>query len=194
LNSLLGRVGWVVGFYLGDWLFKPSHAYDVAPWRNPTWRGLLKNRLGAQAPNDTFLMSQETFDLRQELLGHLPEEQRSPALLDLTMERMNTVMDDANWARLYDHYHQIVLQPDDRDFVWHVRSGLNFNLQAASLYVLISALVVPSVRRWWCLLPASLWVLDLVGELFMSVRQYFDKWSTLSEQIQYLSGSGKNVP
>jgi hypothetical protein len=137
-------------------------------------------------------MSQQIFDLRQEMVEHLPEEQRSSALVDLASERMNTVVDDANWERLYEHYHQIVLLPDD--FVWHVRNGLNFNLQAASLYVLISALVVPGVRRWWCILPACMWVLDFIAELFWAVRGFLDKWSTLSEQIKYLSVGNPNVP
>jgi len=187
------RVGWTIGYLIGNRLYTPSHSYDIAPWRDPTWRGLLKNRLGAQAPNDSRLMSQEIFDVRQKTLDHLPEVQRLSALADLATERMNAVIDDANWERLYDHYHQIVLQPDDRDFVWHVRNGLNFNLQVVSLYVLISALVVPGVRRWWCILPACMWVLDLIAELFWGVRRFLDKWSTLSEQIRYLSGGGNNL-
>jgi hypothetical protein len=194
LSSLFRWVGWIIGYTLGHLFYKPSHFHDVAPWRDPTWRGLVKSRLGTQAPNDTRLMPQEIFDLRKKMLEGLPEEQRSSALFDLVNERMDAAMDDANWARWYEHYHQLLIQPDDRDVVWHVRNGLNFNLQTASLYVLISALVVPSIRHWWCILPACMWVLDLVGEFCWLVKQFSDKWSTLPEQIKYLSGGSPSVP
>jgi hypothetical protein len=193
LNSLLSAVGFLVGSVMGLRPYKPSHSYSIAPWRDERWRTLLNRQLGSQAPNDTRPMPQELFDLRRKLIEHLPEGQRQKALADLQLERINAGIDDSKWAQWYDHYHQIVLQPEDRDFVSHVRSGLNFNLQTASLYVLLSALVVPAVRRWWCILPACAWVLLLIGEAFWIMKRFTDKWSTLSEQMRYLEGGGRDA-
>ncbi len=102
-------------------------------------------------------------------------------------------MDDGDWARWYDHYHQIVLQPGSHDFVSYVRTGLNFNLETAALYVLVGAALVPSVRHWWCILPACVWLLILVAEVFSAWTRFTDKWSTLSEQIKYLAGEGRGT-
>jgi hypothetical protein len=188
LNAFLGAIGGIIGTVLGWRPYKPSHSFDVAPWRDPRWRTLLKNHLGAQAPNDSHLMSQELFNLRRTMVEQLPTQDRFSALASLNLEKINTEKDDSEWANWYDHYHQIVLQPDSRDFVWHVRNGLNFNLQVSSLYVLMSATIVPGVRHWWCILPACLWLLMLVAEGFWEWKRFTDRWLTLSEQIKHLEG------
>jgi hypothetical protein len=92
----------------------------------------------------------------------------------------------------YDHYHQIVLQPREQDFVWHVQNGLNFNLETTAVYVLIGALVVPSVRHWWCIVPACMWLLLLVAEVYTALQQLSNKWLTLSAQVKYLSGVSRS--
>ena len=176
LAGLLGAIGGAIGTVIGLRPYKPSHSYAVAPWRDPRWRTLVRSQLGAQAPNDTRLMSQEALDHRRRMVDLLPEDQRSIALADLNLERINAEIDDDSWAQWYDHYHRIVLQPDDRDFVSHVRTGLNLNLETAAVYVLLSAAVVPSVRHWWCILPACMWVLILVAEVFSAWKRFTDKW------------------
>jgi len=168
--------------------YKPAPSYDVAPWRDPRWRTLVKNRLGAQTPNDTLPMSQEIYDVRLKMIELRPVEQRQMAIADLQAERIASYMDDGKWEQWYDHYHQIVLQQRDPDVDPHVRTGLNFNLQTAALYVLISAIVVPRVRHWWCVLPACLWFLILLAEIYWAWKRFSDKWYTLSDQLKYLSG------
>jgi len=195
LTSVLRWVAGPVGFVLGLLDSKPSHIYLTAPWRDPTWRTLARNRLGTQAPSDTHLMSEEAFDLRKKVISEdLPEEQRPFALEELAKERLDAVKDDERWAEWYEHYHRIVLFPRDQDFVWHVQNGLYYNLEAAALYVLISAILVPSVRQWWCIVPSIIWVLVLLSELHWQVNRLLNKWSTLHEQLQDLSGGRRNAP
>jgi hypothetical protein len=192
LKGLLGAIGGIPGTVIALRSYKPSYSYHVAPWRDSIWRRLVKNRLGATAPDDTQLISQQILDLRRKMLEHLPEEQRAAVLIDLNREKLKAEVDDGEWSRWYDHYHQIVLQPELRDFVSHVQTGLNLNLETAALFVLVSATVVPGLRHWWCILPACMWVLMLVAEVFSAWRRFTDRWLTLSDQIKYLAGEGED--
>jgi hypothetical protein len=109
-------------------------------------------------------MSQALYDLRLQQLDSMPEGQRPVALAALNLERIQNEMDDSKWAQWYGHYHRILYQPNDPDPASHVGRGLAFNLETTALYVLISAAVVPNLRRWWCILPSCLWVLLLVAQ------------------------------
>lgn len=96
-------------------------------------------------------------------------------------------MDDGKWAQWYDQYHHVILARRPRwDVQAYVQHGLSFNLETAAVYVLISMLLVPSLRHWWCIVPASIWTLILVAQQYTSVVHYKDTWSTLTEQIEYL--------
>lgn len=65
--------------------------------------------------------------------------------------------------------------------------GLNFNMETAALYTLASVPFVPDLRHWWCIVPASVWVLVLAGEQYGTVGRFLNQWTTLTEQIEYLS-------
>jgi hypothetical protein len=183
LNSILGATGGVIGSVR----YKPPHSYAVAPWRDPRWRAALNRQLGAQAPKDTQIISQELFAMLRTAANNLPEAQRPAALLKLDGDKLATEMDDHSWADWYNHFHKIVLlDQEKRDFQWHVYHGLGFNLETAALYVLISALLVPCVRHWWCILPACMWVLILFAREYTDANKMMNKWFSLSEQIKYL--------
>ena len=122
-----------------------------------------------------------------------PEPQRPAALHALNSEKLLAEIDDGKWEQWYSHYHRIVLSEPDRDFQWYVAHGLAYNLETAAVYVLLSALFVANVRRWWCLVPASLWILILIAQEYNVARKYFDPWSTLSEQIDYLDRRNRQV-
>jgi hypothetical protein len=183
LSSILGAAGGVIGAVR----YQPPHSYAVAPWRDPRWRIALKNHLQTQAPKDTQLMSQDLFIMMRAAVNNLPEAQRPGALVKLEGDKLDTEINDHSWADWYDHFHKIVLlDQEKRDFQWHVYQGLGFNLEAAALYVLISALFVPSVRHWWCILPACMWVLVLFAREYTGVHKVLNKWLSLSDQIKYL--------
>jgi hypothetical protein len=184
LQALLGAVGGVIGAAT----YKPPHSYNIAPWRDPGWRALVKGKLGANCPNDTRPMSPVIFDLRTKIIGNLPNGQQPAETLKLHTQRLSAESDDLAWATWYDHYHKIIVQPDERDVFLQVHTGLRFSLQTAAVYVLLSAAVVPAVRHWWCIVPASLWALLLILESVESVRKALNKWSTLNEQVKYLAG------
>ena len=106
---------------------------------------------------------------------------------DLNAERLKAESDDLAWSVWYDHYHSIVVRPDDKDIFLQVHTGLRFSLETAALYLLLSAIFVPPVRHWWYIAPASVWVVLLVVESIEAARKALDKWSTLNEQVKYLS-------
>jgi hypothetical protein len=190
LSSMLDSLSGAIGTFIAGRRFKIPHLYPNAPWRDPRWRMVLKNYLGAQAPNDTRLLSKGFYEQSLEAVKHLPEEERSTALANINLRKLNAQIDDGNWAQWYDHFHLIVLNPDKRDFQWYVRYGLNFNLETAAVYVLLSAVVVPGVRHWWCIVPAWMWAHVLLVETCMGLMRSTDKWLTLSAQIKYLSDTG----
>jgi len=184
LSSILGATGGVIATLRP---YQPPHSYTVAPWRDPRWRAALKNYLRAQAPKDTQLIPQALFNMMRTSVNNLPEAQRPGALVKLEGDKLDTEINDHNWADWYSHFHRVVLfDHEARDIQWHVHQGLAFNLETAALYVLISTVFVPSVRHWWCILPACMWAMVLIAGEFRSVSQTMNKWSSLSEQIRYL--------
>jgi hypothetical protein len=112
-------------------------------------------------------------------------EKRSPT--DFVQQRIIAVNADTEWKKWYDHYHQLVLEPDDKDFVLHVRNGFNMNMEIASMYLLLSMLFVPATRQWWCVVIALGWIAVSVLEFGAGLARYFDKYSTLDKQILYLN-------
>jgi hypothetical protein len=187
LTGLLGAIGGLIGHLEAQRPYKSPPSYTLAPWRDRRWRVALKNHLGAEAPNDTLLMSEDLLKLRRQQVDNLPEPERPRAHAQLDSEKIATEIDDMNWERWYDHFHQIVISDQrKRDFQWHVHQGLMFNLETTGLYLFVSALFVPSVRHWWCVLPAGMWVLVLIAVQYSNLKNYRDKWSTLSEQTKYL--------
>jgi hypothetical protein len=190
LDRFLGAIGGAIGGMAAGRPYKSPHSYDVAPWRDPRWRAVLKKHLGAGAPKDTSIVWDELYKQRCAWVNLGPEQERPAALMALSSEKFNSEMDDDAWARWYNHYHWIILFPEKQDFAWHIAKGLNFNLETASLYVLVSAAVVPAVRHWWCILPACLWVLLLIAESYTGMKNATDQWSTLEGQIRYLSDGG----
>lgn len=187
LGAVLLFVGGAYGGIISKRPYKQPHTYETAPWRDPRWRTVLKTRLGTDAPNDSTLIFPNVLKLRQEMIGHLPQPQREGALAELERERLSLELDDTKWAGWYEHYHQVVLQPSGQDWHFYMTRGISLNLEATALYVLISACFVPSLRHWWCIVPACIWVLILLGQELGEVKRYMEKWSTLFAQIKYLS-------
>lgn len=190
LSAFLGAVGGAWASVVGMRPYRTAASYDAAPWRDPRWRTVLRNRLGAQAPNTLPFMWQALYDLKLKQINLMPEQGRPAALLALNQEKIQSDMNDAEWEQWYDHYHRILLTPASPDASWHVRTGLNFNLETTALYLLVSAVFVPSVRRWWCVLPACVWVSLLFAESYSAVKRAENKWSTLNDQINYLGVGG----
>jgi hypothetical protein len=187
LRASLGAIGGAYGTVAAQRPYEPPYLQKVAPWRDPRWRIALAKHLGEKRPNDSGPISTDIFQARQKMVEYLPQDQQASALCALNSERLNAEMDDLQWEQWYDHYHQIVLRPDDRDVFLYVRWSLNLNLETAALCVLLGALVVSRLRHWWYILPAFMWVLMLLAEEYSAWKQYPNRWSPLSAQIKYLS-------
>ena len=182
LRVFLGALGGVLRTLRSP---KPAHTLSIAPWRDPRWRAAVKVYLGTQAPPDTVLITNDLFQLKHKALDLQPEPMKSFAIAQLTTERITTELNDSYWSQWYGHFHRIVLEPGDRDFA-HVWWGLTTNFGTAGLYLILSSIVVPTVRQWWSLLPAVGWVIALFGQEYGIANRYINQWSTLSEQIKYL--------
>ena len=169
--------------------YQRRHAYDAVPWRDPFWRMLARKRLGDRAPNDTLLESRVAFDLHRNFQAGLPEHLRTQSLQEMDMVRNKLETDDANWAAWYQHYHELILRKENRSFDSYVRTGLTFNLETAALFLLVSTFFVRSMRHWWVILPACVWIAFLVLENMGNWTKYTNRWSTLSAQIAHLSGA-----
>lgn len=190
LSSILGAIGGAIGGAKG-YRLKPLQTEIAAPWRDATWRALVKQDLGARAPEEIPFISQLAYDQRLKFTEFLPEDHRAQATADANLEKLKSDVNDSAWEQWYNHYHHIILQPKDRAFEWHIQNGFNFNLEATSVYVLISTAIVPGIRHWWCILPASIWVLLLTAEIYTVSARLWNRWSTLGDQIVYLSERAK---
>jgi hypothetical protein len=166
--------------------YTPPESYTIAPWRDPRWRTVLMRHLGTRAPKDTTPILPDILETRRKMAELLPSNEQPRALSELNSEKLAADMADLQWEQWYDHYHRIVLRPDDRDSFFHVGYNLRINLEAAALYGLVSAMFVPRLRHWWCILPSCIWVLMLVAEEYSAVQNRNNKWTTLSTQIKYL--------
>jgi len=194
LSSILGALGGLIGQRESKKPYQPPHALPVAPWRDILWRAALGQRLGVQAPNDTTLVSDALYNLRQEQLKFLPEADRGVAQINLDRERLDTQMEDSKWAQWYDHYHRRVLTArSEWDFQRYVQHGLVFNLETAAVYTILSATVVPAVRHWWIIVPASIWTVLLAAKQYSDVSDFRDPWATLAKQIEYLYKSNSDT-
>jgi len=185
--SVLGAIGGTIGVAMAKKPFRAASTFSVAPWRDDRWRALAKQRLGEKAPEDLPFVSLEVMSLRLKMIEGMPAEIKVPALGQLHQEKAKSDLLDEYWRGWYEHFHQIVLEPRERTFEWHVRNGLNLNLQTASLYILISTFLVPSVRHWWLVAPSCIWTLLLLAESFYAYLHFTDRWQTLSEQLRYLA-------
>jgi hypothetical protein len=188
LDSFLGGLGGAFGGLMTTLRpYQPAASYAIAPWRDPNWRMALQRYLGAKAPKDTRLMSAQLLALKRKQIESLPEETRPEEVVKLDMEKLDREMDDNSWEQWYAHYHSVVLfDYQKREADWWVRRGLNFNMETAALYTLVSAFVVRGLRHWWIILPACMWLLLLIAEQYASVSEVYNRWSSLSRQIHYL--------
>lgn len=187
VSSIVGAIGGAIGAVQQSRPYKPAYTYMAAPWRDVRWRALAKSRLGNQAPEDLPFMSLEVLSQRLKIIADVPGENPAAALLQVQLDKSKSDLIDEYWRDWYEHFHQIVLLYRERTFEWHVQNGFNFNLETASLYVLLSASVVPSIRHWWLIAPSCVWTLLLLSETFYNYRRFTDRWQTLTEQIRYLS-------
>lgn len=185
LRAILGGIGGAYGEVLSKRPYQPPHSQSIAPWRDPRWRAAVATHL-TKIPNDTRPISPEILKTREQMIQYLPPDQQASARYSLNSERLSAEMDDLQWEQWYDHFHEIVLKPDDRDVFMYVRWGLNLNLETAAMCIVTATFFVPRLRHWWCIVPACFWIVILLAEEYWAWTRYMNKWSTLSAQIKYL--------
>jgi hypothetical protein len=187
LSRTAGFIGGVLAFLKSekDGGKPPSYMLDVAPWRDPRWRKLVKKELGDIAPSDTRPRGKARIDL---LVKNTAADQQGVERAKLNIEETDAYLVDMEWERWYDQYQQAVLQPKTRPFEWYVHVGFNTSLQTTAFYVLVASIFVPALRHWWLYVICSIWVVIVVLEGHAAVKNAENKWSTLSDQIGRLSG------
>lgn len=119
---------------------------DVAPWRDPRWRTVLASYLGPNSPPaGPAFMTQKVYELRLKMLEGFPNpQQRQNAINGLNNERLQSQMADLKWEQWYEHFHERVLEPSDREWFVHIKRGLNLNFETAGLVILVAAFFVPA--------------------------------------------------
>jgi hypothetical protein len=189
LSALLGAIGGAYGGAIRAIRpYVPPSSFQIAPWRDPRWRLVLKKRLGADAPNDTQFMTNDIYALRRKAINQMPSVEGLPAFVALDYERTTNHIEDSDWARWYDHYHERMISDEiGQDLTAYLRGSLNFNFETTALYVLVSATLIPSLRQWWYLTPAFGWLMLFIAYEYRGFLRATDKWQTLTDQIKYLS-------
>lgn len=137
MSGMLGMLGYYYGVKLArQQPFKLAHLFEFAPWRDRLWRTALKRAIGKDAPDDTLLVTEQWFNERKQLITQLSSPIGSPMmqfqqqqLASLEQEKLTSEINDEKWREWYEHYHRIVLERHGDDFAFHIRSGLNFNLE-----------------------------------------------------------------
>jgi len=188
VSGIAGGIGGLVGAVQARRPYQPPHTIKTAPWRDPVWRTALKKVLGGDAPDDTQPMSEEIFKMREEFLRQVPNDyQRN--LIDLQQEKLKSEIDDSRWQGWYEQYHQIAIgkRYNDAPFQIAINQSLQFSLQTTGLVLVVGIYFVPAIRHWWCIVPASFWVLTAIGQTYYALKAYSNRWSTRAEQIEYLS-------
>jgi hypothetical protein len=186
LNGLIGAIYGAIGARFPAKYQAPS-TIEVAPWRDRRWRTVLKKHLGSQAPNDTILMSKDSFESRRKMFEVVVEPLRSMKISELELEKLSVEIDDGKWAEWYDHYHQQIATEVRNDLVALMRNDLNFNLEVTGVYLLVSAAIVPGLKHWWYFAFAIGWILIGIAQSLAGWQRYRNKWMTLTDQIRYLS-------
>jgi hypothetical protein len=99
-----------VGGAIGGVVSKPAHMYEVAPWRNETWRAALSKVLQGP-PKNTLLWSKWLHEQKVQAINLLPESERPLATTQMQLEELANHAEDAEWYRWYRHYHNVILFP-----------------------------------------------------------------------------------
>jgi hypothetical protein len=167
--------------------YQRAHAFDPVPWRDPSWRALAKKKLASQAPNDSVMEPRGAYDLRRQFQAALPEQLRTKPLQAMDEERNRLEAEDAAWAFWYQQFQDIVIQEENESFDSMLRTGVAFNLETASAYLLLSAAFVPALRRWWIVVPALGVLLFMALEYAGNLGKVANRWQTLAAQIRLLS-------
>ena len=132
-------------------------------------------------------MLPETHKIRAATIALLPTREQANALSALNGEKLETEIEDGQWFYWYEHYHQIALQPREKDLFFHFRWGLHINVETTAVFILIAAFFIPQLQHWWVLAPALFWFVLLLAEEYTNMKKARDYWATLSEQIKYLA-------
>jgi hypothetical protein len=82
---------------------------------------------GNSRPQDTTPKLPDILETRRKMVELLPSNEQPRGLYELNSEKLAADMADLQWERWYDHYHTIVLRPDDRDSFFHVGYNLRIN-------------------------------------------------------------------
>lgn len=196
--ALAGGLGGLWAAFRGN---RDPYKDEIAPWRNSEWRAAYKVRYGSASPPDTTLVPKSmaaAICMESDLLETSTDDQ--PALDDLPVlidkfqkqcerltEVVNGVVNDRVWRMNYDRLHSRILFERKREVIEEVIEGLQSNLTVSGCIVLSCSFIVPALKQWWLIIPALGWV--SVTSLVTSAKIFrvFDPWTTLSEQIEFLT-------
>ena len=195
-GALAGAIGALWGYFARS---RHPYEYQVAPWRDPTWRAAYISRFGSEAPKNLTLVlprhAAELLESRQPLPAGLADHQRLAEQITLQINSelkaaIDAITNDTDWRMCYERMKFMVLFQRPLEAIEEVLGQLDSDFSIASIIVIVGAALSNQFRVWWLMFPATGWLVVGVLRFCAKVYQFTYPWSTLRAQIELLK-SGK---
>ena len=181
--GLMGALEGALAPFLQKWLSSENPSFP--PWRDKTWRALMKKYLGDAAPEDVDLIADETFNLQIERAKLIQDpRQQFEEVQRLNREKANAVIMDLHWQTWWSNMHHAILA--DTDPVTKMSLAIEANLQAASLVLLFSIHRTPVLYHWWVVLPCVFWIVMRVVRAYAFLYNLRNPWASSQKQMAFL--------
>jgi len=185
-TAYLGFIGFcegALGPVIQKWLQTGVPA--VPPWRNKTWRALVTQYLGAAAPEDLDLISEDTLRIQIQTAEYTQDpRERFEEVQRLKNAKGKGDIVDHYWQSWWDtlHYDAITKAHPAAQIALTIES----NLQTASVLILCALPNTPILNQWWLIASCVFWLTMRVLRTYSLLRQTRDPWSSFTKQMDYL--------
>jgi len=196
LSAVAGATGalWV-SFARG----RHPYQYQIAPWRDLSWRAAYIRRFGSEAPKNLTLVlpanAAELLRLSQPLHANMADQQVLAEQITLQInsglrDAIEAITNDTEWRMCYERIKVKVLFESPLEPIEEVFGRLDSDFSIASVVLVAGAAFSAQFRVWWLLAPAMAWIIVSALRFCAKAYQVLDQWTTLSAQIGRLN-SGK---
>ena len=120
-------------------------------WRDPKFRAVFRDKFPELAPQEIPLISNEEFERRKLNANSMDEVEARKAAIRANLEAYDEALEvDSQWRAWFKHYSPpSARRVEMLDYRYQIREGLTSNIFAASIYLAVGSIFVPSLRTWW---------------------------------------------
>jgi len=200
LNTVFSAMAGAVGAVWASFArARHPYRYQIAPWRDRSWRAAYIARFGSEAPKDLTLVlpvnAAELLRLSQPLPPSMAEQQMVAEQITLQINSelqvaVDALMNDTEWRMCYERMKFKVLFEGPLEPIQEIFGRLDSDFSLASAVLVAGAVISPQLRVWWLMLPTIGWIIVSILRFCSKVYQIAEPWNTLSAQIEMLK-SGK---